>query len=46
MAGFPMGGSGSGQGSEKERKRDAWMNEDDDIWGLNEVSAVPPVIGG
>jgi hypothetical protein len=46
MNGFPMGGAGSGQGSEKERKRDAWMNEDDDIWGLNEVSAVPPVIGG
>jgi len=45
MAGMPMGGGGAGQGGEKERKREAWMNEDDEIWGLNEVSTVPPVIG-
>lgn len=31
---FPMmGGSGSGQ-QDKERQRQAWMNEDADIWGV------------
>jgi hypothetical protein len=45
MAGLPMGGAGAGQGGEKERKREAWMNEDDEIWGLNEVPTVLPVIG-
>jgi hypothetical protein len=32
-AGFPMMGGGSGQ-QDKERQRQAWMNEDTDIWGV------------
>jgi hypothetical protein len=43
--GFPMtGGSGSGQ-QDKERKRQAWMNEDADIWGVPKGN-VGPVIEG
>ena len=45
MTGIPMtGGAGSGQ-QDKERYRQAWMNEDEDIWGLP-TGHVPPVIEG
>lgn len=43
MAGMPMGGSGSGQ-QDKERQRQAWMHEDEDIWGVPKDD-VGPVIG-
>lgn len=43
--GFPMaGGAGAGQ-PDKERKRQAWMDEDADIWGVPKVS-VGSVIDG
>lgn len=44
MAGFPMTGVGAGQ-SEKDRQRQAWMYEDEDIWGLP-TDCIPPVIEG
>lgn len=43
MNGMPMAGSGSGQ-QDKERQRQAWMHEDDEIWGVPEHD-VGPVIG-
>ena len=43
--GFPMGGAGAGQ-SERERRRYAWMYDDEDIWGADGVDCVPPVIYG
>ena len=45
MAGIPMmGGSGSGQ-QERERRRESWMNEDEDFWGFP-ADHVPSVIEG
>jgi hypothetical protein len=44
MTSFPMGGGASGQ-QDKERQRQAWMNEDEDIWGLPKDN-IPPVIEG
>jgi hypothetical protein len=44
MTGVPMAGTGSGQ-QEKERRREAWMNEDESIWGMP-ADHVPPVIEG
>jgi uncharacterized protein YukE len=43
--GFPMMGGGSGGRRDgSERQRQAWMEEDADIWG-DDDSRVPPVIG-
>jgi hypothetical protein len=42
--GFPMMGGAPGQ-SDKERRRQAWMNEDEDIWGAPK-DCVPSVIEG
>jgi hypothetical protein len=43
--GFPMmGGAAPGQ-SDKERRRQAWMNDDDGIWGAP-TDCVPSVIEG
>jgi uncharacterized protein YukE len=44
MAGVPMGGAGGAQ-QEKERRRQAWMSEDESIWGMP-TDHVPPVIEG
>ncbi|HWG00280.1 MAG TPA: hypothetical protein VG164_00340 [Trebonia sp.] len=44
MAAFPFGGAGAGQ-PDRERRRQAWMDEDEDIWGLP-VWLVPAVIEG
>ncbi|HEX8006021.1 MAG TPA: hypothetical protein VF482_06285 [Trebonia sp.] len=44
MTGLPMTGSGAAQ-QEKERRRQAWLGEDADIWGLPS-DHVPPVIEG
>jgi hypothetical protein len=44
MGMMPMTGDAGG-GQDKERQRRAWMNEDDDIWGVPRDN-VPPVIGG
>jgi hypothetical protein len=44
MTGFPMTGSGSAE-REKERRRQAWLDEDPDIWGLPS-DHVPAVIEG
>lgn len=44
--GMPMGGMGGGRGDdETERKAPSYLEEEDDIWGLNEKHAMPPVIG-
>jgi uncharacterized protein YukE len=43
MTGMPMGGSGSGQ-QDKERQRQAWMHEDEDIWGVPKED-IGPVLG-
>lgn len=46
MGGFPMMGiGGAARPEEQERVRQAWLNEDGDLWGLP-VNLVPPVIGG
>jgi len=45
MAGFPMMGTGgAARPEEEERIRQAWLNQDADIWGLP-ANLVPPVIG-
>jgi uncharacterized protein YukE len=44
MTGVPMGGAGAAR-QEKERRRQAWMNEDESIWGMP-TDHVPPVIEG
>jgi hypothetical protein len=45
MSGFPMMGTGAGSPrEEQERLRQAWMNEDSEIWG-RPANLVPPVIG-
>lgn len=44
-AGFPMGGAAAGQ-PERDRRRHAWMYEDDEIWGADGTDCVPPVIYG
>ena len=44
MAGMPMtGAAGSGQ-QDKERQRQAWMHEDEDIWGVPQDD-IGPIIG-
>jgi hypothetical protein len=44
--GFPMmGGGAGGQRSGNDRQRQAWMQEDADIWGEEADRRVPPVIG-
>jgi hypothetical protein len=40
---MPLGGTGGGQGQDKDRFRQAWMAEDEDVWGAGQP-AVPPVI--
>jgi hypothetical protein len=44
MAGFP-GGAQKGQ-SGRERRRYAWLYDDDDIWGADRIDRAPPVIDG
>jgi uncharacterized protein YukE len=41
--GFPMGAGGSGKRDEQDRNRDAWMNEDADVW-TGGSDAVPSLI--
>ena len=44
--GMPMGGPGGARSDdETEHKAPSYLEEDDDIWGLNEKRAMPPVIG-
>ena len=44
--GMPMGGAHGGQGGgDKERKGKRYLEEDDDIWGVDEHVVPPPVIG-
>ena len=40
MTGMPMAGGGAGQ-QEKERQRQAWMEEDDSIWGMPDTTMGP-----
>lgn len=43
--GFPMGGmGGGGSNNEKERYRESWMNEDEELWNGG-VRMVPSLIG-
>lgn len=42
--GMPMGGAGGGGDQDKERQRQAWMNEDQSIWGVPDED-VGPIIG-
>jgi hypothetical protein len=44
-AGFPMTGGGAAGRSGNDRRRQAWMQEDADIWGEEADRRVPPVIG-
>lgn len=44
MTGFPMMGSAAGQ-RDMERRRQAWMAEDADIWAAA-AELVPALIGG
>jgi len=44
--GFPMmGGGAGGRRAGSDRQRQAWMQEDADIWGDEADRGVPPVIG-
>lgn len=45
MTGVPMEGGAGAARQEKDRRRQAWMNEDESIWGLP-TDHVPPVIEG
>jgi hypothetical protein len=38
-----MQGAGAGEG-EQERERSAWLEEDQDIWGIADDQTAPPVI--
>jgi len=38
----PMGGAG---GDKSDRSRRSWMPEDADLWGTDDVTSTPPVIG-
>jgi hypothetical protein len=42
--GMPVGGGGSGRGEDAER-RNKYVEEDPEIWGLNDEQVMPPVIG-
>jgi hypothetical protein len=42
--GVPMGGGGSSRGEDVERKN-KYVEEDPEIWGLNDERVMPPVIG-
>lgn len=44
MAAVPMTGAGAGP-QERDRQRQAWLNEEEDIWGLP-TDLIPPVIEG
>lgn len=44
QGGVPLGGSGGGSQQDKERQRQAWLNEDDSIWGVPDED-VGPIIG-
>jgi hypothetical protein len=41
---MPVGPGGNGQGRERDRARQAWLAEEDDLWGAGEP-VVPPVLG-
>ncbi len=44
--GMPMGAPGGARNEdETEHKAPSYLEEDDDVWGLNERRAMPPVIG-
>lgn len=44
--GFPMmGGGAGGRRDGKDRQRQAWMQEDPDVWGEEAGRSVPPVLG-
>jgi hypothetical protein len=40
---MPLGGTSGGQGQDRDRRRQAWMDEEEDVWGAGQP-AVPPVI--
>jgi hypothetical protein len=40
---MPLGGTSAGQRQDRDRFRQAWMDEDEDVWGAGQP-AVPPVI--
>jgi hypothetical protein len=41
---MPVGPGGNGKDRERDRLRQAWLAEDDDLWGAREP-VVPPVLG-
>ena len=45
--GMPMGGGGGSRGGDDdlERKSNKYVEEDPEIWGVNEEKVMPPVIG-
>jgi hypothetical protein len=46
LAGFPAGSACTGPRPERDRRRYAWMYDDEDIWGADGAGCVPPVIDG
>jgi hypothetical protein len=43
--GMPMGMGGGNQGGKgEERERQAWLSEDQDVWGSDD-DITPPIIG-
>lgn len=45
MGGVPMGGHGGQGGDEDTAHKNKYAKGEDDIWGLDEQQAMPPVIG-
>lgn len=43
--GMPMGGGAGGRGSEDLERKNKYVEEDPEIWGVNEERVMPPVIG-
>jgi hypothetical protein len=39
-----MGGMGGGQGQSKDRQRNTWLTEDEEVWGTDPECA-PAVVG-
>lgn len=44
LTAMPMMGGAGGQ-SEQDRQREAWMNEDKEIWGVPSDDGAPPLLG-
>lgn len=42
---MPMGGAGAGGSGDQQRQRRGWLRETEDVWGVKDQQAAPPVLG-